>query len=87
MGSTTHLYWVWILPVFVCPENYNHFSGGNGQMVLIYPRTEQFSEALEKSFDFSPELKLWVVPFDIGSGVEDAERLRAPEAVSEVYKF
>lgn len=37
---------------------------GNGEMLLIYPRTANFTAVLPR-FDFSPELKLWVVPFDL----------------------
>lgn len=37
---------------------------GIGKMLLIYPWTEKFAEEL-KSFDFSSDLRLWVVPFDL----------------------
>lgn len=37
---------------------------GSGEMLLIYPRTERFSEPL-KPFDFSEQLRLWVIPFDL----------------------
>lgn len=40
---------------------------GSGEMLLIYPRTERFSEPLEP-FDFSEQLRLWVVPFDLKTG-------------------
>ncbi|MDD5462596.1 MAG: McrC family protein [Methylococcales bacterium] len=37
---------------------------GKGQMLLIYPRTANFSDVLP-AFDFSTDMKLWVVPFDL----------------------
>ncbi|WP_025994729.1 McrC family protein [Pseudomonas viridiflava] len=40
------------------------YLGGEGDVVLIYPRRASFQEALPV-FEFSPELKLWVVPFDL----------------------
>lgn len=40
---------------------------GSGEMLLIYPRTERFSEPL-KPFDFSEQLRLWVIPFDLEAG-------------------
>lgn len=40
------------------------YLSGNGEMLLIYPRTERFSEPLEP-FDFAEQLRLWVVPFDL----------------------
>jgi 5-methylcytosine-specific restriction enzyme subunit McrC len=42
---------------------HKHLSG-NGEMLLIYPKTANFTAVLPQ-FDFSPELKLWVVPFDL----------------------
>ncbi len=42
----------------------NKHLAGKGEMLLIYPRTENFSDAL-LPFDFSPDLRLWVVPFDL----------------------
>ena len=52
------------------PDFYQLFAYGQtylpglGEMALIYPRTAQFSEPLPP-FDFSPELRLWVLPFDL----------------------
>lgn len=42
---------------------HKHLSG-NGEMLLIYPRTGNFTSVLPQ-FDFSPDLKLWVAPFDL----------------------
>jgi len=39
---------------------------GEGDLVLIYPRTDVFSSAFPDSFNYEGgALKLWVVPFDI----------------------
>lgn len=47
---------------------YGHrYLGGMGAMVLILPKATGFSEALP-AFDFSSDLKLWVVPFDLDLG-------------------
>ena len=40
------------------------YLAGRGEMALIYPCTAQFSEPLPP-FYFSPELRLWVLPFDL----------------------
>lgn len=37
---------------------------GIGKMLLIYPQTDKFSAELPP-FDFSSDLRLWVVPFDL----------------------
>ena len=44
------------------------YLAGCGEMALIYPRTAQFSRPLPP-FDFSPELRLWVLPFDLDKDV------------------
>jgi 5-methylcytosine-specific restriction enzyme subunit McrC len=36
---------------------------GRGALVLIYPAHDSFREPIEYSFDFSDDLRLWVVPF------------------------
>ncbi|WP_027909345.1 McrC family protein [Pseudomonas sp. URMO17WK12:I4] len=51
------------------------YLAGCGEMALIYPRTAQFSEPLPP-FDFSPELRLWVLPFDL-----DEDLLLAADSV------
>jgi 5-methylcytosine-specific restriction enzyme subunit McrC len=43
------------------------YVGGKGDLVLIYPRRAAFQEALP-TFDYSAELKLSVVPFDLKPG-------------------
>ncbi len=45
------------------------YLGGRGEMALIYPRWAGFERRLAP-FEFSPELRLWVLPFDL-----DAETL------------
>lgn len=37
---------------------------GSGQLYLIYPASDEFSRPLD-AFDFSPTLRLWVVPFSL----------------------
>ena len=59
---------------------YGHkYLGGEGDLVLIYPKTEQFSEPVPQSFDFSQELKLWGVPLDVSSRAADSRQLCLPE--------
>jgi 5-methylcytosine-specific restriction enzyme subunit McrC len=44
---------------------YGHkYLAGKGEMLLIYPLTETLPGVLPP-FDFSPHLRLWVVPFDL----------------------
>ncbi|EKO3518396.1 McrC family protein [Vibrio fluvialis] len=38
---------------------------GLGALVLIYPAHDSFREPIEYSFDFSDDLRLWVVPFEL----------------------
>ena len=44
------------------------YLAGRGDMLLIYPRTERFQKPLPL-FEFSPELRLQVVPFDLENGI------------------
>ncbi len=46
---------------------YGHtYLNGEGDLVLIYPKTDTFSNAFPHSFNYEGgALKLWVVPFDI----------------------
>jgi 5-methylcytosine-specific restriction enzyme subunit McrC len=44
------------------------YLGGRGELTLIYPRTAKLSQPLPP-FDFSPELRLWVLPFDLDEDV------------------
>jgi len=39
---------------------------GKGEMFLIYPQSDNFKDVLPQ-FDFSADLKLWVVPFDLNN--------------------
>lgn len=53
---------------------------GQGEMALIYPRTERFREPL-KPFAFSEQLRLWVLPFDLQTGeLLGGERAELPLA-------
>jgi len=54
---------------------YGHkYLSGEGELVLIYPRRSAFDAPLQV-FEFAPQLKLWVLPFDMERGV----LLGAPE--------
>nr|WP_189691828.1 McrC family protein [Pseudomonas shirazensis] len=45
--------------------SYGHrYLDGSGELALIYPRTAQFSAPLP-AFEFSSEMRLWVLPFDV----------------------
>jgi 5-methylcytosine-specific restriction enzyme subunit McrC len=55
---------------------YGHkYLNGNGNLVLIYPKTDKFQKAIKRSFNFSKHLKLWVVPFDVSDYAKDKDRL------------
>lgn len=43
------------------------YLSGKGELALIYPRRSAFKEPLPV-FEFDPELRLWVLPFDLHSG-------------------
>lgn len=46
---------------------YGHkYLGGKGELYLVYPAHEQFEHMLGP-FNFSSELNLWIVPFDLHS--------------------
>ena len=48
---------------------YGHkYLAGDGELVLIYPRRAAFDAPLQV-FEFTPQLKLWVLPFDLEQGV------------------
>lgn len=47
---------------------YGHkYLGGQGDLVLVYPKRAAFQEALPV-FEYSTGLRLWVVPFDLETG-------------------
>ena len=54
----------------------NHL-GGHGDMLLIYPAHDAFSESLAHPFEFQnagkQNLRLWVVPFIIGDSLQSSE--------------
>ncbi|MBO3274103.1 McrC family protein [Pseudomonas schmalbachii] len=62
--------------LFAYGQKYLH---GRGEMAMIYPRSAQFHQPLAP-FDFSPELRLWVLPFDLESdtllGLDDVDFAR-----------
>ncbi|MEL6115329.1 McrC family protein [Photobacterium sp. SP02] len=38
---------------------------GKGKLVLIYPKTDKFTSPIQGHFEFTKDLKLWVVPFSV----------------------
>jgi 5-methylcytosine-specific restriction endonuclease McrBC regulatory subunit McrC len=44
------------------------YLNGSGEMMLIYPKTRDFYRTLPP-FEFSKDLKLWAVAFDLEKGV------------------
>jgi 5-methylcytosine-specific restriction enzyme subunit McrC len=55
---------------------HKYLTGNNRQLILIYPKTDKFSETIAHSFDFSDDIKLWVIPFDVSSDIDDSERIK-----------
>ncbi len=55
---------------------------GKGNMLLIYPQSSSFSEPITNSFEFTPDLKLWIVPFVISAGVDNSKRFLLPESLN-----
>jgi len=51
---------------------------GEGDVALVYPKTSTFDAALDV-FAFSEELRLWVIPFDLNTGVLCAPKHIAAE--------
>jgi 5-methylcytosine-specific restriction enzyme subunit McrC len=70
---------------------YGHkYLGGSGDVLLIYPAHDGFTQAIENCFDFSADssqsLKLWVVPFVIGK-TDHESRLIFPESITSVFCY
>lgn len=61
---------------------YGHkYLDGQGDLVLIYPAWERLKAPLEPfCFDHEGKLRLWVLPFELGDGVE--HRLLLPEQLA-----
>jgi len=61
---------------------YGHkYLNGKGDLYLIYPSHDGFTEAIEHSFEFGGDrnMRLWVVPFDISETIaNDDERIKWP---------
>lgn len=63
---------------------YGHkYLGGQGDLLLIYPRSKSFSRVLPP-FAFSDDLTLWVVPFDLDEEVLDSAGAELPLRLSVV---
>jgi 5-methylcytosine-specific restriction enzyme subunit McrC len=64
---------------------YGHkYLNGVGNVVLIYPANERFTQPLPSPFEFSPQLRLWVVPFDIHHLTHDSNRFKIPFELEQV---
>ena len=64
---------------------YGHkYLNGHGDLYLIYPSHEGFTEAIEHSFDFDDEqnISLWVIPFDTSEKKPDNKRIIWPQGSS-----
>ncbi len=57
------------------------YLGGVGDMVLVYPQSAEFQSPIESAFEFSADLRLWIVPFIIDPAIKDTERLLLPVGV------
>lgn len=59
---------------------YGHkYLDGIGELFLIYPSHDDFIEPIQYSFEYSDELRLWVVPFDVSTNISDNKRLTLPK--------
>jgi 5-methylcytosine-specific restriction enzyme subunit McrC len=58
------------------------YLSGRGELILIYPASEKFDQPIPLSFEFSDELLLWVVPFDIHHDTPNNKRLKLPKGTS-----
>lgn len=60
---------------------YGHkYLDGNGELFLIYPSHDDFIEPIQYSFEYSDELRLWVIPFDVSPNIKDDKgRIIFPE--------
>ncbi|EII3002528.1 McrC family protein [Vibrio cholerae] len=55
---------------------YGHkYLGGEGELVLVYPATENFFEPIKGHFELAPQLRLWVLPFHIRNNGKGALHL------------
>ncbi|QKU55503.1 McrC family protein [Vibrio cholerae] len=55
---------------------YGHkYLGGEGELVLVYPENESFSEPIKGHFELAPQLRLWVLPFHIRNNGKGALHL------------
>lgn len=60
------------------------YLNGIGDLVLIFPVNEKFTNPLPSPFEFSSHLRLWVVPFDIHHQTEDSQRLKVTPELANV---
>ena len=64
---------------------YGHkYLAGNGVLMLIYPKTSNFDKPLP-IFEFSPQLHLWVVPFDLDNDVLVLEGIAENQQITMMF--
>ena len=64
------------------------YLNGEGQLILIYPKTEKFDKPIEDKFIFSEAgegLNLYVLPFDVSDSCEDSKRLLHGEILDSYF--
>jgi len=61
------------------------YLAGKGELFLLYPQSEKFTQAIQSNFCFNPDtddedkLNLWIVPVDLSVDVEDNTRIKWPK--------
>jgi 5-methylcytosine-specific restriction enzyme subunit McrC len=64
---------------------YGHkYLDGVGELVLVFPVNERFTQPLPSPFEFSPQLRLWVVPFDIHYLTQDTKRFKMTDKLKQM---
>jgi len=60
----------------------------NGDLLLIYPMTDSFSEPIQEEFRFSARHSLWIVPFDLFDDSPSFCPLKLPDPLldKEIFK-
>lgn len=58
------------------------YLAGKGELFLLYPQSEKFTQAIQTNFCFNPDtddedkLNLWIVPVDLSVDIEDNTRIK-----------
>jgi 5-methylcytosine-specific restriction enzyme subunit McrC len=74
LGTTKCKYWISQEDMYQMFAYGQRYLNGEGEMFLIYPKTKDFSRTLPV-FDFSKDLRLWAVAFDLEKGTVVEEGL------------